>query len=190
MSTASLPRRMTLDEFRTLPVPDDGVEFLLFRGKVVEEMTTKRNRHHALVECRIGQLLRNWLATQTDPIGTAFSGEVGCELPDQNSSFGIDITLFSKECLSQQDPESPYIVGAPLLAVEILSPSDSQQDIQRKVDIYLAAGVALVWVVDPHFKTVIVHSPASIPEMKAGDEVLCGGNVLPEFSVIVSKLFH
>ena len=189
MATTAPFRLLTLDEFRDLPEYEDGIERLLFRGEVVEEPITIRDKHHARVSCSLSHILGGWLENQDDPIGRAFAGEVGCELPEQNSSFGIDVAIFSHDCLSRQDEESPYIVGPPLLAIEILSPSDSQKDIQRKVDIYLAAGVPLIWVADPHFKTVIVHKPGVTPEMKAGDEILCGGEVLPDFSVPVCKLF-
>jgi Uma2 family endonuclease len=43
----------------------------------------------------------------------------------------------------------------PLLAVEILSPSE---DVNEKVDIYLDAGVVALWIVDPKNRTVLDFS--------------------------------
>ena len=46
--------------------------------------------------------------------------------------------------LDNKIPEG-YIRIAPDLAVEVLSPSDIQYDVDRKVAEYLEAGVQLVW---------------------------------------------
>jgi Uma2 family endonuclease len=78
---------------------------------------------------------------------------------------------------------------APDLAVEIVSPSNTRADIRDKVRDYLAAGVRLVWVLEPRDVRVTVSrrgSPATV--LRGGDE-LGGEAVLPGFRVAVADLF-
>ena len=51
--------------------------------------------------------------------------------------------------VAAREPDAAYFEGPPVLAVEILSPSDTQEDIDEKVELYLETGVAIVWVVNP-----------------------------------------
>lgn len=78
---------------------------------------------------------------------------------------------------------------APDLAVEILSPSNTRNEMARKLDEYLRAGVRLVWYVDPKAREVRVHeSPEASAVLTAGD-VLDGGAVLPGFRLPLSDFF-
>ena len=47
--------------------------------------------------------------------------------------------------------------GAPDMVIEILSPSNSNLEMFRKVNLYMSAGVREYWVVDGDTKTVIVY---------------------------------
>ena len=74
--------------------------------------------------------------------------------------------------------------------MEILSPSEVVEDIQEKVDKYLQAGVALVWVVDPVFRTVMVYRPDQEPESFNVNERLSGEPHLPGFDIAVAEIFE
>jgi Uma2 family endonuclease len=80
--------------------------------------------------------------------------------------------------------------GSPVLAVEILSPSDIQQDIDEKVDAYLAAGVKLVWIIDPHKQTVLVLRPDAPPRLFNVTETIDAEPHLPGFSAAVAEIFE
>ena len=51
-----------------------------------------------------------------------------------------------------------FFPGAPDLAVEVLSPDDRAAAVLAKVQSWLDAGSAAVWVVDPKTRTVSVYS--------------------------------
>jgi Uma2 family endonuclease len=53
-------------------------------------------------------------------------------------------------------PGEDYLEGAPLLAVEIISPSNGAEEIERKRKLYLEHGGVEVWVVYPMMKSVWV----------------------------------
>ena len=48
-------------------------------------------------------------------------------------------------------------VGAPDMAVEILSPSSASHDMIRKYMLYMKAGVREYWIIDPTIKSLVVH---------------------------------
>jgi Uma2 family endonuclease len=78
---------------------------------------------------------------------------------------------------------------APDLAVEVLSPSNSRAEIALKVEIYLAAGVRLVWAVDPEARTVTVHAPGRAARVLGAGDVLEGEDVLPGYRLPLAELF-
>jgi Uma2 family endonuclease len=80
--------------------------------------------------------------------------------------------------------------GPPIFAVEILSPSDKNEDIDEKIDEYLEAGVKLVWIVDPHLETVLVLRPDAPPRLYNVTETLDGEPHLPGFSTPVAMIFE
>ena len=189
MSTVS-PALMTVEELLAFPA-DDGIDRELIRGELKERVMTRRNRFHAMAEASIARLIGNWVAGQDSPRGSVASGEVGCILRrDPDTSVGIDVAYFSYDVVSRQTDETTMFDGAPVLAVEILSSSDTHEDVCDKVQEYLGTGVQLVWVVDPVFQTVIVHRPDQSPSMFNNTERLSGGEDLPGFDVAVSELFE
>jgi Uma2 family endonuclease len=82
------------------------------------------------------------------------------------------------------------IEGVPLLAVEILSPSDTIEEIDTKITTYLSAGVALIWIIDPHRRTAMIYQPDALPRLVTENDDLTGGDVLPGFAVRFGELFE
>ncbi len=75
------------------------------------------------------------------------------------------------------------------LAVEVISPSNTKREMERKLRDYFAAGVIAVWLVYPKTREVAVYSSATEFVTLGGDDLLDGGAVLPGFSVPVSQIF-
>ena len=86
-------------------------------------------------------------------------------------------------------PAMPILDLAPDLAVEMLSAGNTAGEMARKRREYFAAGVRLVWLVDPEARTVAVYTdPRSSTLLRHGD-MLSGGAVLPGFSLSLKELF-
>ncbi|HEX8201387.1 MAG TPA: Uma2 family endonuclease [Isosphaeraceae bacterium] len=179
---------MTLEQMHALP--DDGTQRELIRGQLRERPMTKRNRWHSRVETRIAKMLDNWLDTQPEPRGQIVSGEAGFRLSvNPDSGVGIDVAYVSAEVAAATPEKAAYFEGPPVLAVEILSPSDRQEEIDEKVALYLETGVLLVWVVSPRFRTVCVYRPGAAPELFNETHELTAEPHLPGFRVAVAQLF-
>jgi Uma2 family endonuclease len=74
--------------------------------------------------------------------------------------------------------------------VEVLSPSDTQVDVEEKIEQWLEAGTALVWVINPRGRTVTVHRAGRDPRVLRENDLLGGEDICPGFSVKVSELFE
>ena len=73
--------------------------------------------------------------------------------------------------------------------VEVTSPNDTVDRLESKIKDFLAAGVALIWVVYPESKTVEVHRHnGTLQRLQVGD-FLDGEDVLPGFRCEVAALF-
>lgn len=107
---------------------------------------------------------------------------------DPDSTRGVDVMFFD---------DSPPIAAAsrqypkrrPTLTIEVLSPSDSWTQMNRRVGQYLRHGVPLVWVVDPDWKTVTVFVPGEPHKVLEEHDELTGSGVLPDFRCRVADLF-
>jgi len=75
------------------------------------------------------------------------------------------------------------------LAVEVLSPSNSLKEIERKLKEYFLSGTQLVWIVDLDARTVKVHTAPDQFETLTERETLTGGDVLPGFMLPLKQLF-
>ena len=86
-------------------------------------------------------------------------------------------------------PKTPMLNLAPHLAVEVLSPLNTKQEMDRKLAEYFASGVLAVWYVDPSARTVTVYSSPGKSVVLAENETLPGGDLLPGLSIRLTDLF-
>lgn len=85
-------------------------------------------------------------------------------------------------------PENAWDV-VPVLAVEVVSPSDTASELMDKVMEYFRAGVRLVWVVYPEQELVVIHDTLTQMRGLTRADTLDGGAVLPGFMLPLATLF-
>lgn len=191
MSIVETPRKMTAEEL--LALPDDGVERWLIRGELRENPESdmnRRNPDHSGTMTRVAALLDNWVRNQPQPRGRVYTGDAAFKLrPDRPTLVGIDVAYVSADLRARTPKGRRIVEGVPVLAVEILSPSDVHADISEKVQEYLAVGVQQVWVIDPDFETVMAFTRGAEPRLFTRGQELTA-ETLPGFSVSVADLFE
>ena len=89
----------------------------------------------------------------------------------------------------RKSPGRPIPNLVPNLAVEVLSVSNTTREMKRKLVDYFAAGVDLVWLVDPKTRTAKVYASTSASTLVTGNQTLTGGTVLPGFKLKLKDLF-
>lgn len=185
MARALPQRRLTVDDLYGMP-DDDGLKHELECGFLTSEPAPgARHGYSAARMCRL-------LATHVDErgLGAVFGNDTGYVLARSPDTVrGPDVSFVARERLqSVALPVGPF-PGAPDLAVEILSPSNTPAAVRAKVADYLAAGTRLVWVVDPDSRTVTAYRSLLAPRILAETETLDGQEVVPHLRIAVAELF-
>jgi Uma2 family endonuclease len=80
-------------------------------------------------------------------------------------------------------------VEPPDVAIEIVSPRQSVTALVRRCLWYVAKGVRLTLVIDPHDESVLLFRPDTPPIALRGSDAIDLTEVLPEFRLTVEDLF-
>lgn len=78
----------------------------------------------------------------------------------------------------------------PDLAIEILSKSNTRQEMDRKLGEYFDSGVLAVWLIDPKTRTAQVFSSPDESSLLTEADSLDGGTILPGFRLGLHELFE
>ena len=96
---------------------------------------------------------------------------------------------FGRERVEEVGDLEGYRPGAPDLAVEEISTSDTYTDVQEKVFDWLEAGTRMVVLVMPRKRAVTVYRSLTEMIMLTEHDTLGGGNVVPGWKIPVRELF-
>lgn len=186
------PRLMTAEEF--LALPDDGVERMLIDGVLYEKQEadmTVRNRFHSGATGNANSLLGVWRHTLPRPRGRVVNGDAGFILKrDPDVIVGIDVAYVDAAMAAANPVGTTLYEGPPLLAVEALSPNDTQQETAAKIRSFVQNGVRVVWIIDPDLQTVTVYKPGAAAAIYSVGQTLTGDPELPGFSFPVVDFFE
>ena len=175
MATKTL---MTVEDLERLP--DDGMSYELSDGELIT-MPPPAFRHS-----RVSQNIYNRLlaAAKTQGAGEVFIETAYLLSSERNTLRVSDVSFLGGE-RARHLPEEGYLEGAPDLAVEVVSPSETAVDLDEKIRQYLASGASLVWVVFPKTKTVHVYRADGTVRVLGDDCLLEAPGLLPGWSVRV-----
>jgi Uma2 family endonuclease len=177
MLLANVKSRMTPEEFEQLC--DDGLFELVdgqLRGK---QMGSAATETAAIVSSELLVFLR------PTRMGRVFSEQsYRCFPHDPSMVRRPDISVIC----NREVPPSGVLAFAPDLVVEVISPNDLAEDVERKLGDYLRAGVRSVWLVSPECRSITVHHAGGTAVRFEGDAEVVDQVVLPGFVMPVSKL--
>lgn len=187
MSTTT--RLITADELLVMPPYDENGNqrrFELIRGELKVMSLTKPL--HGVICARLAAALINFV--EANDLGMAFGAETGFVVErDPDSVLGTDAAFVSHERLATVENLEKFFPFAPDLAVEVLSPGNTRREMEEEVAMYFAAGSRTVWVFDPKKRTAAVYTSPSDVRVFGENERFDGGEVLPGFTLDLTKLF-
>ena len=100
-----------------------------------------------------------------------------------------DVAFVSSEKIPPMGEPLDIWEFAPDLAVEVISPSERHNEVERKISDYFAAGVRQVWKIVPELKTLTIYfSPTETKILTEKDEICCE-EILPRFRLKLSDIF-
>jgi Uma2 family endonuclease len=172
---------LTVEEFLNLYPDDEPYELL--EGRILEVPPPKPA--HGTVDSRFNAQLRLFVdAHQLGDVLTNTSLQLSA-----STLIAPDVAFVSRAKPATVKDADEYFEFASDLAVEVVSPSNSANDIETKVGLYLAAGTSLVWVAYPVLKKVVVHLPDRTSRTFSVGDSLDGGTILRGLSIPVATLF-
>jgi len=175
----------TDEEFMALP--KDGHRYEIVNGELVDMGSS--GALHGYVCSTIMILLGTYI--RTHKLGAMFDSSTAFKMKSGNRR-SPDISFFAKERL-QGMTELPtgFLEGAPDLAVEVLSPGNTVEEIHDKLVEYFENGTRLVWMIHPMEHYVLVYRSSQEPDrlLKSVDS-LDGEEVIPGFTLPVAELFQ
>lgn len=177
-------RPITADEF--LRWPDDGFRHELIRGEVIS--MSLPGGQHGKISLKIGRLIGNHV--ESAKLGDCYGAETGFLIErDPDTVRGADMAFVRASRLSAITNPKKHVPFAPDLAVEVISPNDRPDEVEEKVQVWLAAGSRAVWTVDAEARTVTIHRPNAEPVTLTEDQKIEGGEVVPGFECRVADFF-
>ncbi len=187
-----------LDRVRMDPPPGTATEADLLRPMVPGERrcelvdATLVEKAMGFRESRIAQILGYFIETflDTNNIGIT-AGEAGMLRLEAGLVRIPDLSFISWDQFPNRAcPTDPIPDAHPDLAVEVLSPSNTRREMQRKRREFFAAGTRLVWQVDPDNRVVDVYTEPEIFTRLDESQTVDGGDVLPDFTLSIRRWFE
>jgi Uma2 family endonuclease len=183
MSTILKAPPITVQQYLGFKSPPGFRDELIY-GEIVVSPEPKP-LHHDVAE-NIFELLKS-------AVGRTFKAgmRINMTMEMLNSAPSPDVWVVDREKWRVARATNTYPENAPILAVEVVSPSNRKRRVQQKIDLYLAAGGAGVWVVYPKRREVRVHLPKQ-PEATYGieDGAIRLPPPLPQASIVISEIFR
>jgi Uma2 family endonuclease len=170
----------------TLSVPDD-ILYEVVDGKIVEKIM-------GATEVEIANILNDFLRAfaKTHRLGRGlmemvFRIDVAKDLQRRPD---VAFVSHARWPYNRRVPNVAVWEIVPDLAIEVVSPSNTAFEVQRKIHEYFDAGVSQVWIIYPPQQEVYVFSSTKRIEVLQPGQDLDGGNLLPGFRLPLASLFE
>ncbi|MBZ5622535.1 MAG: Uma2 family endonuclease [Acidobacteriia bacterium] len=177
---ATTTNLLTWEEFERLP--DEHLEII--EGELITLPPPKSG--HSTVAANTFLLLQ---PLQENRLGRIYQ-EAGYKLSQDPATWiQPDVSFLKMERVRATKPNDHFL-GAPELAVEVVSPSETAQTLNRKIDLLLAGGSLAVWVIYPGDREVRVFLPDGTSFRRGIGDTLTAPELLPGWELPVARLFE
>ncbi len=176
---------VTSDEL--LRMPNDGHRYELLDGEL-RKMAPAGQKHGRII-INITTPLDQYV--RANQLGAVYAAETGFQLTrNPDTVRAPDVAFVSSERLAKLGEVEGYWPGAPDLAVEVISPSDSYADVEDKVFDWRTAGTRLVIVVNPRKRAVMLYKSLSEISVLTEGDTIDANDVVPGWKLPVRNVFE
>ncbi len=174
---------MTTEEFARHP---DRKNYVLIDGQVIERQDTFLT---SFIAGNAMSCLREY--GNTDRTGYVLGSGLGYVFARRlNTVRKPSVSYIQAKRMTDAAMKEDFCSIVPDLIVEVLSPKDLADEVDQKVEEWLAAGVRLVWVINPRTKQVRVYGSDGGYGLLREADTLTAEAVLPGFRCPVADLFR
>jgi Uma2 family endonuclease len=175
---------MTADEL--LALPQDEFRYELVNGEL--KKMSPAGQRHGRITVRLTEPLAKYV--REHQLGQVYAAETGFKLKSNPDTVrAADIAFVQRERLEVLGETESFWPGAPDLAVEVNSPSDTVREVEKKVMEWLEFGARLVWVVSSKMYSVTVYRSLNEIVVLTEKDTLDGGDVVPGFQIRITEIF-
>jgi Uma2 family endonuclease len=167
---------------------EDGTRYELIDGKLVERNMGARSSE---VAANVIGILRDYVRERK--LGKVFAPDCGYQIfPNEPKRVRFpDASFIARGRLPEDKTPDGHVRIPPDLAVEVVSPNDTAEEVEAKRVGFLQAGTGTFWVIYPESRTVhVFRRGSSVSAALAETDQLSGEDVLPGFVCKVSALFE
>lgn len=181
------PTKTLLSAAELYERPDHGGRTELVKGELTP--MSPASTQHGKIASRLDRYVGNFV--EDNDLGEVYAAETGFTIEeDPDTVRAPDVSFVARSRIPPEGEPPGFWAIAPDLVAEVLSPFDVASKVQQKITEYLQAGVRLVWLVDPETQTVTVYKSLAEAHILLREDVLTGEDVLPGFSLLLTKLFR
>ena len=176
--------KKTWTEKELLSLPENGYKHELVNGELV---MVPAGMEHENIVIKLSAALERFVSERK--LGAVFGSSAGYRMKSGNLR-SPDVSFISKKRLQGfKRPPKGFFKGSPDLAVEILSPSDTMENLHERIVEYFENDTKLVWVINPEEQVILVYHSPRPDKLLAGSDILNGEDIFTGFTLPVSELF-
>ncbi len=184
MTALPVKRHFTAEEFLALP---DAEGYELVDGTLVERKTM--GAPESRVAVRIGYKFEAYCDANPDA-GWVLESETAYQcFPSADTLRRPDVSFIRSEHYPEGKLPKGSLRVPPDLCVEVISPTNTAGAVEVKVQLYLSAGVQLVWVVFPETRSVHARRPDGSATIYNEQQDITAEGILPGFMCPVREFF-
>ncbi len=181
-------RAMTDDELLRFCRANDALQVERdSNGEIV--VMTPAGFEGSRVNQRIGHLLYAW--AEEDGRGTTTDSSGGYTLPD-GSMRAPDAAWISFERLKplSDQERAGFAPVCPEFVIELRSPSDRLKVLQAKMEMWIANGAEVAWLIDPERRVVEIYRPGESPEVLHEPSSVQGTGPVAGFELVMARVWQ
>jgi len=169
-----------------LALAGDKNRYEIVRGRLT--MMTPASTRHGKYAMRVGSAIATFV--NEHEVGEVYAAETGFQLEAEPLTIRApDVAFVRREYIPPAGEPEGFWAIAPDLVVEIVSPSETAEEVYEKVADYLRAGTQLLWLVYPTSRTAMEYRPPMQARRLTIEDNLDGGEVVPGFCYPLKRLF-
>lgn len=182
---ATVARLMTADELLLMP-DGDACRYELMDGELITMAPS--GSEHSAIGLDFGAELRQFV--KANDLGRVFGADCGFIISaDPDTVLSPDVSFVRKARIPADGLPKGFFPGPPDIAIEVISPSDTYAEVERKAAQLLDAGALLVVLIDPRTRIVVKRTAQDAATRLAESDTLTLDEVLPGFELPVSDIF-
>jgi Uma2 family endonuclease len=169
-----------------LKMPDDGFRYELVKGEL--RRMAPAGHEHGRVAVRFTWRLAQHV--EANNLGAVYAAETGFLISiSPDTVRAPDVAFVSQKRLEEVGKVEGYWLGAPDLAVEVVSPGDTYTEVEEKAIEWLEAGALMVLALNPRKRAVTVYRSLNDIAILNEDTVLDLNDIVPGFKVAAKDIF-